>query len=53
MEESEILGNIMSFVNEAVIIGGYGYDYKTAIRMLYNGANLEDVLKWYNDRISN
>lgn len=51
-EESERrLNNIMQFVENTVIIGGYGYQYRQAIRMLYEGCEYDDVLNWYNAQI--
>jgi hypothetical protein len=45
------LNNIMLFVENAVIIPGYGYDYRKAIRMLYEGWEYDDVLHLYNTQI--
>lgn len=45
------LNNIMQFVENTVIIGGYGYQYRQAIRMLYEGCEYNDVLNWYNTQI--
>jgi len=50
-ETEKRLNNIMQFVEAAIIVGGYGYEYKRAIRMLYNGHNLYEVLDWYNYQI--
>lgn len=50
-ETEKRLNNIMQFVETAIIVGGYGYDYKKAIRMLYNGYDLYEVLDWYNSQI--
>ena len=50
-ETEKRLNNIMQFVEAAIIVGGYGYDYKRAIRMLYNGYDLYEVLDWYNSQI--
>lgn len=50
-ETEKRLNNIMQFVEAAIIVGGYGYDYKRAIRMLYNGYDLHEVLDWYNSQI--
>lgn len=50
-ETEKRLNNIMQFVEEAIIVGGYGYEYKRAIRMLYNGYDLYEVLDWYNYQI--
>lgn len=50
-ETEKRLNNIMQFVEAAIIVGGYGHDYKRAIRMLYIGHNLYEVLDWYNSQI--
>lgn len=51
-EETERrLNNIMLFVENTVIIGGHGYEYRKAIRMLYEGCEYNDVLNWYNTQI--
>lgn len=51
-EESEKrLNNIMQFVENTVIIGGFGWQYRKAIRMLYEGCEYDDVLDWYNTQM--
>lgn len=45
------LNNIMTFIGNNIICGGYGYEYKQAIIMLYNGYPLIDVIEWYNNII--
>lgn len=47
-EESKRLNNIMQFVENTIIIGGHGYEYREAIRMLYEGYEYDEVLNWYN-----
>lgn len=43
------LNNIMTFIGNNIICAGYGYVYKRAIIMLYNGYPLIDVTEWYNN----
>lgn len=51
-EESKIrLNNIMQFVENTVIIGGFGWQYRKAIRMLYEGYEYDEVLNWYNTQM--
>lgn len=51
-EETERrLNNIMLFVENTIIIGGHGYEYRKAIRMLYEGYEYDEVLNWYNIEI--
>lgn len=47
----EKLNNIMRFVECTIIVGGFGYDYRKAIRMLYEGYDFYYVLSWYNNQI--
>lgn len=50
-ESRKRLNNIMQFVENTVIIGGFGWQYRKAIRMLYEGCKYDDVLNWYNTQI--
>lgn len=45
------LNNIMTFIGKNLIYSGYGFEYKQAIIMLYNGYALIDVTEWYNNII--
>lgn len=51
MSDKEKLNNIMNFITHITIYSGYGYDYKQAIRMLYNGADLNEVKEWYYTQV--
>lgn len=48
---SMILTNIIRFINEAIIVGGYGYEFKQAARMILQGKDYDEVLNWYNSQI--
>ena len=45
------LNNIMQFVEYTTIIGGFGWPYRKAIRMLYEGYDLPYVLSWYDSQL--
>lgn len=49
MTPEEILNNVIKFVNEAIIVGGYGFEYKQAMRYILIGKPYEEVIKWYNN----
>ena len=50
-ESRKRLNNIMLFVENTVIIGGFGWQYRKAIRMLYEGCKYDEVLNWYNTQM--
>ena len=49
LEERKRLINIFRFVNEAFIVGGYGFDFKQAVRLLAQGGNYDEIYRNYEN----
>ena len=50
-KEEKIINNISYFISKFPIVGGYGFDYKQALRILLQGGNYDEVCKWYINQI--
>lgn len=51
MSRDEILANIIRFIDEAIIVGGYGYEFKQAARMILQGKDYDEVKSWYDKAV--
>lgn len=48
MSAEQILTRLFIFINRAIIVGGYGTDYKECLYQIMNGAEPLEVLERYN-----
>ena len=51
MDRDQILRNAIRFVDEAIIVGGHGYEFKQAMRFIFKGADYDEVKSWYDTQL--